>query len=443
MLKPPILSHQMDSFLETHPSDDGWKVYECDEELAYKLSLRYLLDFLRDRHLEALQQRFAVKEVEPGDLLGTPGKCHDADSGSEWDLQKELDGTDWLGLVELVWDEQPIHYYSFETRNGAHTENVIFIATKSNSALREFHHALDEYGQTRAQKGTREIIVANGDNIPIPSVSWDDVILPPGFVEDIRVNVNGFFQSRERYVDLGIPYRRGFLFTGPPGCGKTFCLKALANTTPFTFITVLNRGGIAEPHLEGHIGHAFYLAEKHSPAIVLFEDLDKLVQSKYISLSHFLNILDGLKVMDGVLVIATSNNPGELDPALLHRPSRFDRLWRFSLPACEERRLLLQRKGARYFSEAALDKVARKSGGFSMAYVQEIIVNALLACAHTSVTPEDKHLLWSLKTLKAQRKAASKSEEDLAERESLGFRVPESRRPDLLHRLLEEDDVEE
>lgn len=442
MLKPPILSHQRDSFLKTHQSEDGWKVYECFEELAFKLSLRYLLDFFRDQYPEALQQRFAVKAVEADDLLGTPGKCHDADSGTEWDLQKELNGTGWLGSVELVWDGQPLHYYGFEIQKESSTENVVLIGTKSNAALRKFHRTFDEYAQTRARK-TREIIVANGENIPIPSISWDDVILPPGFAEDIRANVNGFFQSRERYRDLGIPYRRGFLFAGPPGCGKTLTLKALANNTTFTFITVLNRGGIAEPHLEAHIGHAFYLAEKHSPAIVLFEDLDKLVQSKYISLSHFLNILDGLKIMDGVLVIATSNDPGALDPALLHRPSRFDRLWRFSLPACEERRLLLQRKGARYFSETALDEVAQKSGGFSGAYVQEIIVNALLACAHSGVTPEDKHLLWSLKTLKAQRKAASKSDEDLAERESLGFRAPGSRRPGLLHRLLEEDDGEE
>ncbi len=78
-----------------------------------------------------------------------------------------------------------------------------------------------------------------------------------------------------------------------------------------------------------------------------------------------------------------------------------------------------------------------------MAYVQEIIVNALLACAHSGVIPKDKHLLWSLKTLKAQRKAASKSDEDLAEGESLGFSAPNSRRPGFLHRLLDENYIEE
>jgi SpoVK/Ycf46/Vps4 family AAA+-type ATPase len=420
MLKPPILSHQRDSFLEAHPPENGWKVYECFEELAFKLSLRYLLDFFRDRYPEALQRRFAVKAVETADLLGTPGKCHDAASGTEWDLQKELNGAGWLGSVELVWDGQPIHYYSYEIQKEGGTENVVLIGTKSNTALREFHHALDEYGQTRALK-TREIIVANGENIPIPSVSWDDVVLPQGLAEDIRANVSGFFQSRERYRELGIPYRRGFLFTGPPGCGKTLTLKALANTTPFTFITVLNRGGMAEQHLEADIGHAFYLAEKHSPAIVLFEDLDKLVQSKYISLSHFLNIFDGLKVMDRVLVIATTNDPGALDPALLHRPSRFDRVWRFSLPKCEQRLALLARKGTRYFSKIALEEAAHNSDGFSMAYVQEIIVNALLECAHADVVPNDEHLLRSVKTLKKQRRSASKEDESLADRESLGF----------------------
>ncbi len=193
---------------------------------------------------------------------------------------------------------------------------------------------------------------------------------------------------------------------------------------------------------EGDVEYAFYLASKNVPAVLLFEDLDKLVQSEHISLSHFLNILDGLKVMDGVLVIATSNDPGKLDPALLHRPSRFDRVWKFSLPKYEQRLALLERKGAHYFSKAALEQAARKSDGFSMAYVQEIVVNALLECAHVDIVPSDAHLLRSVETLKKQRRSASKGEESLADRESLGF-APSPRRSllELLHSGdLEEDD---
>jgi SpoVK/Ycf46/Vps4 family AAA+-type ATPase len=154
---------------------------------------------------------------------------------------------------------------------------------------------------------------------------------------------------------------------------------------------------------------------------VIFEDLDKLVQSENVSLSDFLNVLDGLQVLDGVLVIATTNEPGRLDPALLQRPSRFDRVWTFPVPDASQRLLLLQKKGRPYFSDRVLEEVAEKSTNFTMAYVQEILVNALLNCAHDGRDPDDASLMASLKTLKAQRKAASKLNEPIGDRETLGF----------------------
>ncbi len=145
-------------------------------------------------------------------------------------------------------------------------------------------------------------------------------------------------------------------------------------------------------------------------------------------MSHFLNLLDGLKVLNGVLVIATCNEPDKLDPALIHRPSRFDRVWRFELPKYEQRLELLRRKGATFFSESALETVARRSEGFSMAYVQEIMVNALLECAHDDSRPSDDHLLKSLDTLRLQRKEASKPGESMDERETVGFYASENER---------------
>lgn len=430
MLKPPILSPQTDSFLETHPLEDGWKVYQYDDSLTAQGHLRYLLDCLRDWHPHALTRRFAVKDATDA-LLECLEKTAVPAKSAGWDLQRDLDSEGWTGLVEIKWKGHPIHYYSYTIWGGMHPIEINLVATKSNGALAEFHSVLEAYGQMRVKAGRRRILVVNGRDIPAPTVSWDEVILPPGLREEIQANVDGFFKSRERYQRLGIPCRRGFLFTGPPGCGKTFMLKAMANTIEATFVTALSRATIEE----GDVEYAFHLANKNAPAVLLFEDLDKLVnESEHLSLSLFLNILDGLKVLDGVLVIATSNDPGKLDPALLHRPSRFDRVWRFSLPKYEQRLALLERKGATIFSRSALEEAANKSDGFSMAYVQEILVNALLECAHADIVPNDAHLLKSVETLKKQRRSASRADESLADRESLGFSpAPRLRLRELLH----------
>lgn len=418
-----FMKQQIEAFVAAHPSEDGWKVYEYSLDLAKKLYVPYLLDCLRDWHPEALKRRSALKEVREGDLLGAAGDSHPAESGTEWDLQKELDGYWWKGLVELEWLGFPLHYLTYPVNAGSGFSDFFFVATKSNVVLQDFQRSLDAYGQTRRKKPeSKQILVVNGEDIPIQEVSWDDVVMDQTFAEDIRRNVSAFFESRAKYEALGIPYRRGFLFAGPPGCGKTLTIKTLASTTPAKFITVLGRADVKDYHIE----EAMYLASNFSPAVVLFEDLDKLIESKEVSLSHFLNILDGFKVMNGVLVIATSNEPARLDPALLHRPSRFDRVWKFSLPKQEQRFALLRKRGGAYFSEAALEEVARKSDGFSMAYVQEIVVNALLDSAHNGDSPDDQTLLRSLTTLKAQRKAVSKDDDDLADRESVGFCLKEN-----------------
>jgi SpoVK/Ycf46/Vps4 family AAA+-type ATPase len=293
---------------------------------------------------------------------------------------------------------------------------VYFVATKSLAALRDLLLVLDRYGQAR-HKEKKEIYVVNGDNIPVAAHPWDDLVLPAHMTRDIRLNVEGFFAGRERYAYLGLPHRRGFLFAGPPGCGKTLTLKTLASNTPAKFISVMGTAVVND----GMLRYAMDLAEKYTPAVVLLEDLDRMVQAKDISLSHFLNLLDGLKVLSGVLVIATCNEPDKLDPALLHRPSRFDRIWRFELPKYEQRLTLLRKRGRDFFSESAFETAARRSEGFSMAYVQEIVVNALLECAHDGESPNDDHLFKSLDALRMQRKEASKPGESMNERETVGF----------------------
>lgn len=354
-------------------------------------------------------------------MIETPGKCHTVECGVQWDMKNELNAASWKGQIHIEWEQQPIHVFAFTVSCGHGWRDIFMLATKSNSAMRTLHQTLARYASTvRMKSAAREIYVVNGEDIQIRPVLWDEVLLPPGFLEDIRSNVVGFFRSGELYHKLGLPYRRGFLFTGPPGCGKTATLIALATNIPAKFITVHGRFDVRDDHIE----QALYVANKHAPAVILLEDLDKLIASEKISLAHLLNMLDGLKDANGVLIIATSNEPQKLDPALLHRPSRFDRIWRFPLPRYEQRLALLGQLSGDRFSEQALREVARQSEGLSMAYVQEIVVNAVLRCVEDGVVPDDETLQRSMEAMRAQRKSASKDDESLIERESVGFFQP-------------------
>ncbi len=411
-----FINQHIQTFISAHPHEAGWKVYEFPGEMVYRICLPLLLDFIQECHPESLKRRTTIKKLLETHLA----EAHTTPCNSELRLQQELKSESWYGSIDIEWTGHQMHFVSFLLKSNGGYVHVYQVATQSNEALRTFTQALDAYGQSRNTSDTRHILVINGDDIPIAPVSWEEIFLPPGLLEDIRTNVATFFESEARYRELGIPYRRGLLLAGPPGCGKTLTLKALAHHTPAKVITVLGKSDVSDYEIQ----RALDAAGRCAPAVVIFEDLDKLIGASNVSLSHFLNLLDGLKTLSGVLVIATSNEPEKLDPALLHRPSRFDRIWTLPLPGFEQRLALLQNRGGTYFSEPALRDVAQRAQGFSMTYVQEIIVSTLLECAHSGKHPSDQDLRQSFATLQTQRRSASKEIESLEERETVGFSWP-------------------
>lgn len=413
-----FLNQHVQNFASSHPQEEGWKVYELRQDGIEKYGLEYLLEFLRDCHPQIVKRRTTVTHLHGDEVNAHPAYLHPAETGSEWDLRKELNGRGWFGLVHVEWSGQPIHLLGFFLFTSHSYIFVVHVATKSNVAFRDFIIALKTYAESkRKTEEIRKIWVVNGEDIPILPCSWEDLILPPGFGESIRRNVEVFFQSEARYRALNLPYRRGLLFAGPPGCGKTAMLKALAYHTPVSVITVLGKADVEDREIET----AFQRASMDAPALIFLEDLDKLMRSEKVSLAYFLNLLDGFRALEGVLIIATANEPEHLDPSLLLRPSRFDRVWRFALPGKEERLTLLRRRGQGRFSELALEEAAKRAQGFSMAYVQELVVNALFDAASEEREPKDVDLLKSVDVMKNQRRDASKATPRLEQEDAVGF----------------------
>lgn len=217
----------------------------------------------------------------------------------------------------------------------------------------------------------------------IKATTLDNLVLPGAIKSEVMENVFGFFTAEETYLKYGLPWKRGLLFLGPPGNGKTHMIKGLANELgrPVLYVRSFNsQHGTAHDN----IGKAFERARDVAPCLLVLEDLDALVDDN--NRSYFLNEMDGFYSNRGILTVATTNHPERLDPAIMERPSRFDRKFTFTLPTEADRsRYLLFQNGkleqALQMTESAIQAVAQRTEGFSYAYLKELVLSSMMAWA--------------------------------------------------------------
>jgi len=184
-----------------------------------------------------------------------------------------------------------------------------------------------------------------------------------------------FFGRADVYQQLGAPYRRGVLLAGPPGNGKTSIVRwilhqSLERVSSFSAVIWEVSASADWRTLE-----KLRLWTKR-PTLVIVEDVDAVQQSG-ISRTEFLNFLDGIQTSAGVYVLATTNYPEMLDPAL-HRRGRFDRLWRVDAPTADERRAYLHAEFAQITPDQ-IDRVVRATDAWAFATLAELRIIWALA----------------------------------------------------------------
>ena len=287
----------------------------------------------------------------------------------------------WL---DVLWRGQLLEVLILHfSEAGCRTRHIWVVADERETAEGFFRAVSEWSAEVRG-----EILVYEGGYFQknaemftaIKSASFDNLILSGALRSEIEGELDNFFASREVYEKYGVPWKRGVLLTGPPGNGKTHAVKAMINRSRRPCLYVKSfKSTYGTEH--DNIREVFERARQLAPCVLVFEDLDSLIDNENRSL--FLNELDGFASNTGVAVLATTNHPERLDPAILDRPSRFDRKYHFELPAAAERREFIEGwsralQEEMRLSAAAAGALADLTEGFSFAYLKELFLSSMM-----------------------------------------------------------------
>lgn len=248
----------------------------------------------------------------------------------------------------------------------------------------------------------------------VPDVSWDDIGALSSIREELTLSVLEPISHPEKFAALGLPLPAGVLLYGPPGCGKTLLAKAIANESGANFISVKG-----PELLDKYVGESersvrvvFERARSSSPCIIFFDELDSLCPKRGSDsgggggvservVNQLLTEMDGLDSRRSVFVIAATNRPELIDPAML-RPGRLDKLLYVPLPSPDDRYSILQALGAsiKLAQDVNLKAIAHDSraDGFSGADCAALLREAGLAVLRDGIlgkkttTPQAGHV---------------------------------------------------
>ncbi len=223
-----------------------------------------------------------------------------------------------------------------------------------------------------------------------PATRFGDVAGYEGAKREIAEVVD-FLKNPDRYAKVGAKGPRGVLLVGPPGTGKTLMARAVAGEAEVPFFSVTGSGFV---ELFVGVGAArvrdlFNDARKRAPSIVFIDEIDAIGQrrggaivsndEREQTLNQMLAEMDGFDPSTGIVVIAATNRPETLDPALL-RPGRFDRQIEIPLPNLKERAAILavHARGKKLGPDVDLEVVARGTPGFSGADLANLVNEAAI-----------------------------------------------------------------
>jgi len=258
----------------------------------------------------------------------------------------------------------------------------------------------------------------------VPDVTFADVAGQENAKREVEELVD-FLRRPDHYRRLGAEVPRGVLLMGPPGSGKTLLARALAGEAGVPFFSITG-----SEFIEVFVGvgasrvrHLFETAKKHAPSIVFIDELDSVGRTRGTglgggndereqTLNQILAEMDGFSGHEAVIVLAATNRPDVLDPALL-RPGRFDRHVTLDLPDMKDRIAILKVHSRKMplAADVDLETLAAGTPGFSGADLKNLVNEAGVQAAREDTDEvrmahfeeaRDKLLLGTVRTLAIQ-----------------------------------------
>lgn len=232
--------------------------------------------------------------------------------------------------------------------------------------------------EQQVQAGTERRLETSYSRLRLPwRYDWNSVVLDATTYRMVKSDFELFFEREAWFHQHRLPYRRGYLLWGPPGNGKSATIKVMA-AHPHIRPYAIDLSDAEEK--SSRLLHLFERAAENTPALVILEDLDrafpaegKHTKERSVSFQTLLNCLDGVGTQDGVIVVATANDPTCLDAAIHKRPGRFDRVVHFRNPNDELRRQYYRRLNP-ILDCPHFDFAIEKTEGFSFAQLRETYI---------------------------------------------------------------------
>jgi len=241
----------------------------------------------------------------------------------------------------------------------------------------------------------------------VPDVSWDKIGALQQIRDELTLSVLEPIRHPEKFRSLGLSLPAGVLLYGPPGCGKTLLAKAIANESGANFLSVKG-----PELLDKYVGESersvrlvFERARSSSPCVVFFDELDSLCPKRGSDggggggvservVNQLLTEMDGLGSRGSVFVMAATNRPELIDPAMM-RPGRLDKLLYVPLPTAKDRVsiLLALSSGLKLAADVDLEQIGLSScaDGYSGADCAALLREAGLAVLKESMAAEQEN----------------------------------------------------